>query len=310
MSPALASLGSRLANAFLLLLVALGAAGLAVAADQPHTDERRPELTARGDREFEPWRERMTTELSLSGERLSALSSTGRDVLRDVYSADLAALDASLARGSMLTADIATSRDVLEEIRREQARDVPATRLNESNRAFLRVVDSAAESMAAVPAAWGRLVERTGAMVELGTALAAHDELADEAIAAGRETRWTEALERVADAQAAVARATAIREELAASVNVFALDEVLARYRAYDQALEALYRALEGGAELDSLRVAILQQVLDDARAALPEDDVALRTIVADASAPAVADALTVIERARGSVDEALAGPQ
>ena len=85
------------------------------------------------------------------------------------------------------------------------------------------------------------------------------------------------------------------------------LDDLLGRYESYDAALVALYGHVR---ETGSQEGAAFDELRDDverAQAALPRNDDVLAVIVGEAAAPAIADHLVAIERARESVQEALA---
>jgi hypothetical protein len=306
MSPALWSALGRLFVAAMLVLVAIGGAGLAVAADRPHTDEFRPELTARADRAFEPWRARMTEQLNVANDGLTDLSLAGREVLGDLYGQDLDELEDSLASGGRLSAALQTVREALLQVRLQQAEEVPDSRLGEANRDVLEGVDEAIETLATVPGAWQQVGRSADTVAGLLRSLEQHDELVFEATAAGRDGRWQDALDLVARADASLAEAAVVRDRLAQTTDVSTLDELLRRYAAYSDALAALYSGLDGGAAPDSPEVAALEANVAAAQAALPADDSALSVIVADAFGPSVTDALVVIERARGGVAETL----
>jgi hypothetical protein len=101
--------------------------------------------------------------------------------------------------------------------------------------------------------------------------------------------------------------AGASRNVLAATADVASLDDLLARYAAYDAALERLYEAMEGGAEPGSLEVIALAEDVESAAAALPGDRSAITVAMADATGSVPVQALVVIEEARGLVDETIA---
>jgi hypothetical protein len=306
MSPALSAALGRLIVTAALLLVALGGAGLAVAADLPHTDEYRPELTARADRLFEPWQARMAEQLNVANDALSELSRAGREILGDLYSQDVTTLEASLGRGAQLSSDAAAAREALLEVRLRQARELPDRRLGGPNRSLLAGVDQAIETLAAVPGAWHRLDASAGTVAGLLRAMKDHDDLVFEATTAGRDARWQDALVLLARADASLGEAADIRDRLAQTTDVSTLDELLRRYAAYDDALAGLYGALDGGASPDGDEVAALEAAVAAAQSALPADSSAVSVVVADAFGPAVAETLVVIEEARGVVAETL----
>src|SRR4051794_17098458 len=61
-----------------LVLIALGGAGLATAADKPATDRARPELTAHQDQLAMPWLEGMSSQAHAVVNRVDAVNEAGR----------------------------------------------------------------------------------------------------------------------------------------------------------------------------------------------------------------------------------------
>jgi len=175
------SLVSRLLVGLVLLLVALGGAGLAVAADPPHTGDRRPELTACADREFEPWRARMIEQLIAANVSLAGMALAGREVLTGIYTRDLAGQDAALARGAEDGDGVRTAREALLGVRLELAAELPATRLSRANRDLLSATDEIVVALSEVPGAWDRLAAAARSAAEMVESSGEHDESVAEA---------------------------------------------------------------------------------------------------------------------------------
>lgn len=304
------TLPQRILLTALLLVVAVAGAGLATAADRPHGDAHRPELTARADRLFAAWRERLHGELTGSEGQLTGLAHSGREVLGFVYQLQFADAQAAVVRGSDAALAVDAHRRALLDIRLAQARELADTRLGTANREFLRDVDAAIEQMAAAPDGWTSLAATAATVSELISALREHDELVAEAASAGRNGQWSLALQRLEPAVGALARARAVRERVATGADVSTLDDLLVRLAAYDEALGRLYGALDDGASPTSARVTALTEDVERAEEALPTDDSPLRVIVAEVGGPTAAQPLVVIERARGAVAAALGGDE
>ena len=300
------ALARRLLITVVLVLVALGGAGLATAADRPHGGGARPELTARADRQFEPWRDQMAAELERASDHLGALSTAGREVLGKLYAQDLESVDAGLAAGGTAASDLEATRATLADVRAGQSLALADGRLGSANRALVALVDESVAALATVPAAWESLAASSGTVASLVRAVRDHDSLVLEAADAGRDARWRRALTRLDEAAAALEDAREVRDLLAPSTDVSTLDQLLARYSAYDEALARLYTALDDGADPDSGAVSAIRRQVEQAQAALPLDNSALTVVVADAAGSAVAGSLVTIERARGKVAETL----
>ena len=68
----------------LLVLIALGGAGLAVAVDRPQNSAQRPELSWRADQQAAPWIEQLSAALEPVDEDISALSEHAQGVLGSI----------------------------------------------------------------------------------------------------------------------------------------------------------------------------------------------------------------------------------
>src|SRR3990170_4940186 len=92
-------LRARLSATAVLVLIALGSAGLVVAADRPHNPAQRPELTWHADRSARPWITALADALESVDADVVALSGHGRRVLGSLQALDLDTLDAALVDG-------------------------------------------------------------------------------------------------------------------------------------------------------------------------------------------------------------------
>lgn len=290
-----------------LILIAFAGAGLAVAVDRPHVDAFRPELTARADTRFAQWRQGLVAELGGAAEQLGLVSVEGREVVGSLYRQQLEEVTAALARGRAAAVAIDERRAAILQLRVQQAAAVPDARLGAANRAFVSAVDDAAGALAAVPGSWAALEAIVGTVVDLVAAIDEHDGAVALAASAGRSSLWSQALSRMTAARAALDRADAVRDTLAATADVTTLDDLLARYAAYDAALIRLYETLADGAEPTSPQVIAQREDVELASSRLPRDRAAMIVAVAGAAGSAPIDVLGRIEEARGLVDEALA---
>ncbi|CAN5613746.1 hypothetical protein BH23CHL7_BH23CHL7_07680 [soil metagenome] len=296
----------RLTWTVVLVLAALGGAGLATAADRPPTDGTRLELTWRTEQIGRPWIESMNAQLVAVEEEMDTLASSGRQALTRLAQLDPAAIDGALADGDASSQRLGELLATLEGMRDQQRAEAADARLGSSSRQRLATIDGAADAVAGARVAWADVGAASRRVTRLLEALARHDELVFAATTAGRQERFADALDLLSQAEEPLFEAEALRDELAEYATVDTLDDLLRRYVAYDAALYALYDEVERSGTQDSPRVRELLAGVERALAALPADTTALQVIVAEAAGPAVAEGLVTIEQARGVVNAAL----
>lgn len=291
----------------LLVLIALGGAGLAVAADRPQNPLTRPELTWRADRNAQAWIEALADELALVDQAIVDLSGRGRQVLSQLQALDIEKMRAARTEGVEINAAMEIAIERLSSTRSVALAGVDEWRLGPQARSLLEQLSSASLSAEQVPTFWRGLAADAERVAGLVDALMVHDELVFRATTAGRQSRWGEALALMGQAAGPLGDATNVRDELAGSANVETLDDLLGRYRAYDAALVALYTyvratGLQEGEEFDAL-----QQSLERALAALPTDTSSMSVIVSELAGPSLTAWLVAIEAAHGDILDALA---
>jgi hypothetical protein len=287
-----------------LVLVALGGAGLATAADRQPTDTARPELTWHADRLVEPRIQAMSAQLSAIGEQVDALAEAAREVLGLLPDLEPESINAALADGDEQVGLLSDSVTVLLDARAEQFEQVNDDRLSATNRARLAALDEAIGAVEPLSTTWADLAEDARRVTQLIDALFRHDGLVFRATTAGRQADWERALELLDQARLPLAEAQAVRDALAAEADVETLDDLLGRYAAYDEALVALYDEIERNGQ-DSADVPELRDEVERTQALLPANNNALRVVVSETAGPAVALGLVEIERARGTVVDA-----
>ena len=148
----------------LLVIAAMGGAGLAVAADRPQNPVQRPELTWRADAEAAPHVRALADDLALLQADVAELSRSGREALAGLLAADQAGLAAALDAGDRASAGIAAAADELEAQRSRTDAEIERWRLGLTTRATLEQFDAAIEAGAELPALWAGLAAaaRTG----------------------------------------------------------------------------------------------------------------------------------------------------
>lgn len=290
-----------------LMLVALGGAGLATAADRPATDELRPELFARADRQAAEWLADMRAKLRTIDDRVSALAGSGRAVLGSLQRLEPGQISSLLGEGDTAAAELETAVALLADNHARPPAGLELGRMSLANRDLVAGVDRALASTIPLGASWRELSATARNVATLISFVFEHERLVFEATGAARDERWRAALDLLDEADRALVVAQAAGDVLA-DPGAGTLDDLLDRYADYSLALTDLYTALRRGAALDSREVMALLRVVQQAQAALPPDTSALRVAVNEVGGATVADVVLALERARGVVAQVVAG--
>lgn len=290
-----------------LVLTALGGAGLAVAADRPGNPVQRPELTYRADSDAQSWIDHLAGDLGLVQTEGTQLSTNGRDVLGSLAALDVDGANAALARGDEMAARMATLAAGMRDTVTRAYQSIDRWRLGPLWSNVFAEIDAAVTATDQLPADWAALAATGRTVISLVDALQAHDAAVFQATALGRDGRWLDAVALLNGAAAdALAIAVAARDQLAAAAPVETLDDLLRRLRAYDAALVGLYQYLADGGGRSGDEFAALKSQVDTTQAALPADNGALVVIVGEAAGPPIADQLLAMEEAHGTINDAL----
>jgi hypothetical protein len=302
--------GAGIAGWFLaVVLIALGAAGLVTGMDASPAAGGRPELTMAGDAEVGAALDAAQAELEALTADVEALGTQARGALAAMNANDRSTLDAAIATGDELVARI----DARSLAIRLALEDVPLLgtpqgeyRVSPAVRARRDQLLTALEATGGLEDSWTRLTLGSVNAASMSEALARHDEAVLAAAGLGRQGKYDEAVRTLADADAAIKGARALRDRLAATVDVSTLDSWLDRNAAYDQALAGLYRALRnvGGRVTKDVREAVKAEKA--AKDGLPPDNRAMVIIMADIGRGGMNEAVIAIETARGHLVEAL----
>jgi hypothetical protein len=294
-----------------VVAIALGSAGIVAALDTPAADgSDRSGRTARGDAAVTASLAPIEGDLHSLADEVHTLSGQARGVLAALAANDVPLAESAAATGTALVSQIAerssSVRDALGSVPIVATREAayalsPATRQRYAND-----IDAVAATDD-LTADWTRLTIGSLSATSLSSLLSSHDKAVVAAAERGRAAEYAAALDHLDDADAAIAGARAMREKLAATVDVTTLDAWLDRSAAYDKALRALYRALRtsGGSVNDSVREAARAE--EAAKARLPPDTRALVLIMADIGRGGMTDSADAIEQAAADIDEALA---
>lgn len=176
----------------LLVLIALGGAGLVVAADRQHNALQRPELTWRADRAAQPWIQELADELAAVDRAIVDLSGHGRQALSHLQPLDLEQVRAALTAGDEISTGLVVAIEQVSTLRAHALDAVDLSRLGPSTRSALEQLSSATISAQQVPVLWRAVTTAAGPVADLGPSLteallgieAAHTDILD-ALAAG-----------------------------------------------------------------------------------------------------------------------------
>ena len=305
----LRALASALVWVALIVVIALGAAGLVTAVEQASDAEARAQLTATGDAKVTALLDAATTDLAAISDDLDELGTQARGALAALNGADAATSQAAIAKGDRLVADISARTAAL----RASLASVPYVG---TPTAGLTVSDPVAARHAALVAAldatdgldvaWQHLTTGSLAATRMGAALAGHDDLVVKAAAEGVHARYPAALEFLGQASDQLTAAREIRDQLVTTVDVSVLDEWIRRNAAYDVALTNLYKEISKPGKPDLKATRALIDAEATARAGLPPDTRGLVVIMGEIGRGGMNGAVVTIEEARGTLADAL----
>ncbi|MBA3877044.1 MAG: hypothetical protein C0498_08935 [Anaerolinea sp.] len=299
-----------LAMGWLLVIVvlALGGAGIVAQWSHPPGTSARAELTWQGDRDVAPSLDAAQVNLQAIAGQVDRLAVLARGALAAMTADDQGPFTAALTEGGDTARSIQSASAAL----RVDLLALPGGRAADSigyggnllgRRAAML---TALESTEGLASSWARLTAGSVKVSDLIARLTDHDLTVAAAAAEGRAADYEAALATLARAAGMLDDATAIRDQLANATDVSTLDAWLSRNRRYDAALVTLYSALRdsGGIVNDTVREAYREE--SAARAVLPPDTRGLVLIVADIGRGGLNQAVIAIEQARGRLNLAL----
>jgi hypothetical protein len=292
-----------------IVVIALGAAGIVAGMDHPPGSDGRPDVTAAGDAEVTPMLDAADADLSSLADQVEALGTQARGALASLNSADSKAAEAAITEGDDLVADV-TARTAA--LRHELAAvpyvGTPTAGLMVSDEVVARHdrLVAALDATQGLDFAWARLTIGAVAATKMSGLLAAHDSLVGQAAAKGTQAKYADALKILGQATAQLDAARAIRDQLVQTVDVTVLDEWIGRNADYDTALRNLYKeiAKAKGNSTAATRAAVRAEAA--ARARLPPDTRGLVIIMADIGRGGMNGAVIAIEDARGKLSDAI----
>jgi hypothetical protein len=238
------------------------------------------------------------------------LSGAARGVLAALAANDVALAESAAASGTALVtkidADAAALRKALHAVPVAGSAEAAYAVSPGTRRRYANDLDAIA-AIDDLNADWTRLTIGSLSATSLSSLLGNHDKAVVAAAERGRAADYRGALKHLDDADDAITKARAMRDNLASSVDVTTLDAWLDRSAAYDKALRDLFAALResGGAVNEAVRRAARAE--DAAKARLPPDTRALVLIMAEIGQGGMTDSADAIDQAAADIDEALA---
>ncbi len=294
------------------VLISFGAAGIVSGMAQPPGTPARAELTWAGDAAIDPGLDAAEADLLRLAGDVHRLSDLGRAALGALVGRDIEALEAAVDQGEQLTLQVQLRSNAL----RESLDGLPGVGPDaslvlspESQARHARAL-AALETTEGLTPAWSTLASGAFAATRVSVLLTDHDQVAAAAATDGRAGRYEEALAQLDEADAMIASARELRDDLAATVDVATLTTWLDLNADYDAALRGLYQAIldANGRVNAEVRAAFDAELV--ARERLPENTRGLVIILAEIGQGGLNQAVIAIERARGGLDTAIAAIQ
>jgi hypothetical protein len=293
----------------LIVVIALGAAGIVTGVDHAPGTPARADLTDTADAQVAPMLDAALTDLEGLADQVDALGIQARGALAALNGVDTATVDRAIADGDTLVTDIgARTSAIRAELAAVPYVGTPTEALFISPAVAARHADlvAALDATEGLDVAWKRLTLGSVAASRMSGYLAEHDRLVGLAATRGRQARYRDALTFIAKAEGQLTAARALRDQLANTVDVTVLDEWIKRNEDYDVALKGLYTAIStvGGKVTTAVRDAIAAEKA--AKARLPPDTRGLVIIMAEIGRGGMNGAVIAIEETRGKLASAI----
>ena len=292
-----------------VVVIALGSAGIVGGLDHLPTTGARPELTYAADREIAPRLDAATGDLRTLSDQVDALAGRGRDALTALVARDTLSLQAAISAGEAQISTIQASARAL----RDRLAALPgldtaaAARFGPTPLARYATLVAALPAVDALDDDWARLAAGSVPAIELTEHLAAHDQIAGQAVQQGAAGKYAAAILTLAGAQAELASARKVRDQLATRIDTTTLDTWIDRNATYDAAVGNLWAAVLASPTRVTAAVRAAAKRERAAKAQLPEDTSALVVILGDVARGGLNQAVIAIEEARGRLLDALA---
>ena len=289
------------------ILIAVGAAGLAVAANPIPDELSRPEIYARADAAVAPGMASIDANLREVQGLVATLSGLSRSALVDLNGGDHDALVAALDQGDLLVVEIGSIATTVAGDIRALPYDAESPELSPSMARRVAAAADAVEAVRPLADLWGRVARGALPASEIARHLADHDLATFAATQDGTAGRYADALQGLGKARAELTGALEIRDQLVETVDTTTLDIWIERNRTYDDALARLYQALRDADGPGHRRGPRGLRGRPAGAEALPPDTRAIVVIMSDIAQGGLNQAAIRIEEARGALTAAVA---
>jgi hypothetical protein len=292
-----------------VVVIALGSAGIVAGLNHPPDGSAGNELTDAGDAQVTPLLDAAATDLADLADQVESLGVDARTALAALNGTDSKTAEDAIAAGDALMADILARAAAI----RHDLTVVPyvgtataGIHLSDPVIARHAALVDALDATGGLDDSWLRLSIGSIAATRTSSLLAEHDRLVNQAVERGRLAHYADAIKKIDDAAAQLDAARDERDRLANTVDVSVLDDWIGRNAAYDDALRDLYRAIPkiGKKVTPKIRAAVAAEAA--ARARLPPDTRGLVLIMADIGRGGMNGAVIAIEEARASLADAV----
>jgi hypothetical protein len=305
----LRTIGLAAAWTAIALLISAGAAGLVVGMDHIPGTAARAELTSDADATAEARLDDAQAQLTDLTDDVQQLGALARGALASLSGQDLATVEGAVDDGAQLVGGISDrSRAIRAELLAIPGIGGPNAELSTSAEIRQRhaAMLDALEVTERLDDAWVDLTTGSLAAARLSRLLADHDRIMGDAVLEGRAGKYATAIEKIDEAAGLLAEADTMRIQLANTVDVSTLIEWIRRNRNYEEALRALYTAVDeaGGRQTESVREAIANE--RSARKELPPDARGLVVIMSEIGRGGLNGAVITIEEARARLADAV----
>ena len=292
------------------VVIALGSAGIASGLDHMPATGARPELTYGADRAIAAELDAATVDLRALSDQVDALAGQGRNALGALVASNTPGLQAAISAGdAQIVAIQASARALRDRLAALPGLDAAAaaSRYSPTTVARYATLVAALPAVDALDGDWARLAAGSVPAIELTANLAAHDQIAGRAVQQGAAGKYAAAIRTLALAEAQLAAARTVRDQLASRIDTSTLDAWIDRNATYDAAVGDLWAAVLASPTrvTNAVRTAAARE--RTAKAQLPQDTSALVVILGDVARGGLNQAVIAIEEARGRLLDALA---
>jgi hypothetical protein len=292
----------RLAWLIAVVAISFGGAGLVTAGDPGSGGSVQAILTYDSDATVTPGLDAAQAALVTLGDTVDSFGAQARGALAATVARDTTTVDAAIAKGDDLLAEIVTRTTAIQAAldALPHVGDVDAgLHVSPAVESRYTSIVAALATLDGLDTAWRRLSVGATAAGHLAAQLAEHDRLVGVAAAQGRAANYVAAIKTVTQAETVITETRSFRDALASTVDVSVLDEWLRRNQAYDVALSDLYAAVQTKVA-KKVKAAIAAEKV--ARAQLPPDSRGLVLIMAGVAEGGLNGAVVAIEQAKAAL--------